>query len=138
MTEIDELRSAKDNRMKVPVEKRGQAKIWVTRKGVRADRIGSAWLIRRFIDPQASFRFVTPNDYVHKRGEIRFDMFEGEFAHTDDREALVDANGLAADAALVVLSEIVHDINLKGRTLSTPRNNWSCSPDQWHVFNSTN
>jgi hypothetical protein len=113
--------------MKVPVEKRGQAKIWVTRKGVRADRIGSAWLIRRFIDPQASFRFVTPNDYGHKRGEIRFDMFEGEFAHTDDRctfEALVD--------------EIVHDINLKGRTLSTPRNNWSCSPDQWHVFNSTN
>ena len=116
MTEIEQLRSAKDNRMTVPVEMGGKGKIWVTRKGIRVDRIGSAWLIRRFIDPQASFRFVTPNDYVHKTGEIRFDMFEGEFTHAGDRctfEALVQANDLGADAALVALAEIVHDIDLK-------------------------
>jgi hypothetical protein len=123
MTEIEELRSAKDNWMMVPVEMGGKGKIWVTRKDIRVDRIGSAWLIRRFIDPQASFRFVTPNDYVHKKGEIRFDMFEGEFTHTGDRctfEALVHANDLGADAALVALAEIVHDIDLKDQRYQRP------------------
>jgi len=32
---------------------------WVTRAGIHVDRAGSAWLIRRFIDPDAVFGFVT-------------------------------------------------------------------------------
>src|SRR5579863_5763612 len=51
-------------------------RVWVTRKGVRVDRIASAWLIRRFIDPGGSFRFVDAASYSHRPEEIRFDMFE--------------------------------------------------------------
>jgi len=34
-------------------------RVWVTRKGIHVDRMASAWLIRRFIDPEARFKFVT-------------------------------------------------------------------------------
>src|SRR5262245_4179994 len=47
---------------------------WVTREGVYIDRIASAWLIRRFIDPEARFKFVSGKGYRPKEGELRFDM----------------------------------------------------------------
>lgn len=89
---------------------------WVTRAGVHVDRIGSAWLIRRFIDPHARFKFVPPKGYVPEEGELRFDMFEAEFTHEADRctfEVLVIRAGLENDPALGAISEIVHDIDLK-------------------------
>src|SRR6185503_9372232 len=49
---------------------------WVTRRDVHVDRIASAWLIRRFIDPRARFKFVEPRGYKPRSGELRFDMFE--------------------------------------------------------------
>src|SRR6202022_1650536 len=52
---------------------------WVTREGVYGDRIPSAWLIRRFIDPEARFKFVSGKGYRPDEGELRFDMFEAEF-----------------------------------------------------------
>lgn len=88
---------------------------WVTRRNVHVDRIGSAWLIRRFIDPQASFKFVAAKGYRPQKGELRFDMFEGEFTHEGDRctfEVLLQRSGLD-DPALTAISEIVHDIDLK-------------------------
>jgi hypothetical protein len=54
---------------------------WVTRQGVYVDRIASAWLIRRFIDPEARFKFVPAKGYTPAPGELRFDMFEAEFTH---------------------------------------------------------
>ena len=89
--------------------------VWVTRAGVKVDRIASAWLIRRFIDEHAVFRFVDPANYVHTLGEVRFDMFEGEYTHRGERctfETLIAAFGLG-DPALAVLAEIVHDIDVK-------------------------
>ena len=44
-----------------------------------------AWLIRRFIDPDARFKFVSGKGYVPEPGELRFDMFEAEFTHQGDR-----------------------------------------------------
>jgi hypothetical protein len=88
---------------------------WVTRQGVHVDRIASAWLIRRFIDPAASFKFVPAKGYVPGPGELRFDMFEAEFTHEGDRctfEVLLRHTGLD-DPALRPVSEIVHDIDLK-------------------------
>ncbi len=35
-------------------------RVWVTRRSIHIDRIASAWLIRRFLDPRARFRFVDP------------------------------------------------------------------------------
>jgi hypothetical protein len=91
-----------------------KGRIWVTRKGVHVDCIACSWLIRRFIDPEATFRFVA-KDYVPNPGELRFDMFEGEFTHEGDRcsfEVLLTRAGLD-DPALQAIAEIVHDIDLK-------------------------
>lgn len=88
---------------------------WVTRKGIHVDRMASGWLIRRFIDPEARFKFVPPRGYKPESGEIRFDMFEAEFTHQGDRctfEVFLDRLGLR-DPALQLIAEIVHDIDLK-------------------------
>jgi len=92
-----------------------KGRTWVTRKGVHVDRIACAWLIRRFIDPKASIRYVPGKGYEPKKGELRFDMFEGEFTHVGDRcsfEVLLAHVGLS-DPALEAIAEIVHDIDLK-------------------------
>lgn len=88
---------------------------WVTRQGVQVDRIASAWLIKRFIDRDATFKFVPSTGYAPEPGELRFDMFEGEFTHVGDRctfEVLVAHAGLD-DPALTAIGEIIHDIDLK-------------------------
>ncbi len=88
---------------------------WVTRTGVHVDRIASAWLIRRFIDPKARFKFVAAKGYRREAGELRFDMFDGEFTHEGDRctfEVLLHRLGLE-DRALKHIGEIVHDLDFK-------------------------
>ena len=90
-------------------------RVWVTRQGVQVDRIASAWLIRRFIDPAARFKFVAAKGYAPQPGELRFDMFEGEYTHKGDRctfEVLI-ALAAPADPALAAMGEIIHDIDLK-------------------------
>jgi hypothetical protein len=92
-----------------------RGRTWVTRQGVYVDRIASAWLIRRFIDPDARFKFVPAKGYKLAPGELRFDMFEAEFTHQGDRctfEVLLERAGLQ-DPALQAIAEIVHDIDLK-------------------------
>jgi hypothetical protein len=88
---------------------------WVTRTGIHVDRIASAWLIQRFLDPQARFKFVVAKEHKHKAGELRFDMFEGEFTHQGERctfEVLLERFELT-DAALRPIAESIHDIDLK-------------------------
>jgi len=99
---------------KLEVVPRPRGATWVTRTGVHVDRIASAWLIRRFIDPQARLKFVPAKGYKPRPGELRFDMFEAEFTHVGDRctfEVLVERMGLD-DAALVAIGEIIHDLDL--------------------------
>ncbi len=90
-------------------------RIWVTRQGVHVDRIACAWLIRRFVDKGATFKFVAGKNYKPVAGELRFDMFEAEFTHEGDRcsfEVMLGRFGLS-DAALAAIGELVHDIDLK-------------------------
>jgi hypothetical protein len=90
-------------------------RVWVTRRGVHIDRTACAWLIRRFIDDKATFKFVPAKGYVPEPGELRFDMFAAEFTHVGDRctfEVLMAAAGLKGPA-LQAIAEIVHDIDLK-------------------------
>ncbi len=97
-----------------------QQRVWVTRQGVHVDRIASAWLIRRFIDPAARFKFVAANGYVAQAGDLRFDMFEAEFTHKGDActfEVLLAHSGIT-DPALLTIGQIVHDIDLKDRKFS--------------------
>ena len=92
-----------------------KGRTWVTREGVYVDRIGCCWLIPRFIDPDAIFRFVPGKGYVPNPGDLRFDMFEGEITHEGDRcsfEVLLGRAGIT-DPALQAIAEIVHDIDLK-------------------------
>jgi hypothetical protein len=95
---------------------------WVTRKGVYVDRIACGWLIRRFIDPDASFRFVSERGYRPKIGELRFDMFEGEFTHEGDLctfEVLLQRFAVK-DKALAAIGKIVHDLDLKEAKIKRP------------------
>jgi hypothetical protein len=92
-----------------------RGRTWVTREGVYVDRIASAWLIRRFIDQEARFKFVPAKGYTPAPEELRFDMFEAEFTHQGDRctfEILLEHAGLD-NPALRAIAEIVHDIDLK-------------------------
>jgi hypothetical protein len=117
-----------EDRLSRPLPVRGKGvelmrgHVWVTRRDVFIDRIASAWLIRRFIDPKAEFKFVGSKTYRPREGEVRFDMFEAEYTHEGDRctfETLLLRAGLR-DRALRALGEIVHDIDCKdakyGRT----------------------
>lgn len=95
---------------------------WVTRRGVRVDRMASAWLIRRFIDPDARFEFVRPEGYEHEAGHLRFDMYDGEFTHEGERctyETLLARFGLD-DAALRKVGELVHDVDCKDGKFGRP------------------
>ena len=97
------------------MESKPQGETWVTRTGIHVDRMASAWLIRRFIDEKARFKFVSAREYRHKKGELRFDMFDGEFTHQGDLctfEVLLGRFKLD-DGALKRLAEVVHDIDLK-------------------------
>lgn len=90
-------------------------KIWVTRKNLFVDRIGCGWLIRRFVDPSAVFRYVSGSRYSAGPDEIRFDMFDGEYTHEGDRctfEVMIQRLQLV-DRALAPMAEVVHDIDLK-------------------------
>jgi hypothetical protein len=87
-------------------------RVWVTRAGIHVDRMASAWLIKRFIDRAAKFRFIAGKP---KKGEIAFDMFDADFTHEGDRctfEVLVHRAALT-DKALSAIGEIVHEIDLR-------------------------
>ena len=82
---------------------------------MHVDRIASAWLIRRFIDPEALFKFVSGKGYRPDEGELRFDMFQAEFTHEGDKctfEVLLERVALN-DPALRAIAEIIHDIDLR-------------------------
>ena len=107
----------RERRRVIPVLKsRPHGATWVTRRNVHVDRIASGWLIRRFIDSRAQFRFVKPVGYEPAKGEIRFDMFDAEFTHVGAActfEVLIGAFRLGGDEALRAVADIVHDIDCK-------------------------
>ena len=99
-----------------------RGRTWVTRTGVHIDRITSAWLIRRFIDPDATFKFVQGKQYAPEAGEVRFDMFDAEFTHEGDCctfEVLADRMRVD-DPAVRAIGEIVHDVDLKETKFNRP------------------
>jgi len=93
---------------------------WVTRKRIQVNRAATAWLVRRFIDPQAEFIFVDPEQvaaFQDREGAAGFDAPGARYPHQDSRgrcsfEALVDEH-CADDPALVELALIIHGADLK-------------------------
>ena len=91
-----------------------QGRRWMTRRNLFIDRLASIWLIKRFIDPKARFFFVAEGETVE--GAVGFDLYGGEFTHRGEDctfETMLKEFGLANDAGLRGLAEIVHDLDLK-------------------------
>jgi hypothetical protein len=99
---------------------------WVTREGANVDRIACPWLIKRFIDPDAEFLFVSKADVLEtaSREEARsFDAPDAEFTHRDGKcsfDVLLEEFGLTGDPALVRLAEIVHAADVSEDIDSSP------------------
>lgn len=100
---------------------RYQGRTWVTRARLYIDRLGSAWLIRRFIDLQARFRFLLPGETANlDQGELPFDMAMGDFTHQGE---LITFEVLLRDfalheQALVKISELVKCIDVQEGALT--------------------
>jgi hypothetical protein len=89
-----------------------RGKTWQTRPRPEIDRTGSAWLIRKFIDPEASFVFSSK--LPSQPDIIPFDMVEAEFSHQGDActfEALTKRFGIE-DKAVRKIGEMIHDADL--------------------------
>src|SRR5882672_1036121 len=97
-----------------------RGKRWLTRPRPGIDRAGSAWLIRKFIDPKARFVFAT-DPSRHPRA-LPFDMADVEFSHHGDDctfETLVKRFGIA-DKAVLKTAEMVHDADLEDGKFQRP------------------
>jgi hypothetical protein len=97
------------------------AALWVTRPRPGVDRMASAWLIRRFIDPDARFAFAADRGAVAANA-IPFDMFGVEFTHQGEGctfETLCTVFGIQ-EPAVVRLASIVHDLDLKDVRFGAP------------------
>ena len=92
--------------------KQYRGKTWLTRPRPEIDRVGSAWLISKFIDPKAKFVFAPSAQSVP--GAIPFDMLDAEFSHHGNNctfETLVKRFSLA-DKAVSRIAEMIHDADL--------------------------
>jgi hypothetical protein len=101
--------------------------IWVTKKRIKVNRAATAWLIRRFIDPDGTILFVEPHDVAdvqRLRGATGFDAPGATYPHQDARgrcsfEALVEEH-CAHDAALLALARIVRGADFRDQLHVTP------------------
>lgn len=90
-----------------------RGKTWLTRPRPEIDRVGSAWLIRRFIDPRAKFVFAST--VPSTRQVIPFDMVDVEFSHHGDCctfETLIRRFRIE-DKAVRKIAEMIHDADLE-------------------------
>jgi len=92
--------------------KQYQGKTWLTRPRPEIDRVGSAWLITRFIDRRPKFVFAPTVDSIP--GAIPFDMLDADFSHHGDYctfETLIRRFAIS-DKSLVKIGEMIHDADL--------------------------
>lgn len=112
--------AAGDAAPKDATRERFRGRRWVTRPRPGIDRMGSAWLIKRFIDPEARFGFV---DQPPPTGDaVPFDMFGAEFTHRAEWctfETLAHTFAVS-DPAVERLATIVHDLDLKDGRFGAP------------------
>jgi hypothetical protein len=93
-----------------------RARTWATRQRLWIDRVCSAWLIRRFIDPKAKFLWLKRPAGKPKRA-VGFDFDGAEFTHVDNRvtfEVLLVSFALEQDAGLARLGALVHHLDVGG------------------------
>jgi len=93
-----------------------QGRVWATRRSPWIDRLASAWLIKRFVDRKARFRWIDkPKD--RPKGALGFDFDGAEFTHVGNRvtfEVLLASFGLDGDRALNQLAATIHFLDVGG------------------------
>jgi hypothetical protein len=97
-------------------------RLWITRPRPGVDRMSSAWLIRRFVDPAARFGFAADRETLPSDEAIPFDMFGVEFSHHGDGctfETLCRAFGIQ-EPAIDRIAAVVHDLDLKDGRFGAP------------------
>lgn len=98
---------------------------WVTRKNAAVDRIACPWLIRRFIDREAEFLYVEPQEVAgvaREKNAVPFDVDGAELGHVDGRcsfESILLKYGLD-DPALLRLAAIVHGADIEADARKSP------------------
>lgn len=93
-----------------------RGRTWATRRRLWVDRVASAWLIKRFIDPDARFKWLErPSDCPESA--LGFDFDGATFTHVGELvtfETLLASFGLDQDPALVRLGALVHQLDVGG------------------------
>jgi hypothetical protein len=95
---------------------RYRKRVWATRKAPWVDRLASAWLIKRFIDREATFAWIARPSECPKKA-VGFDFDGAEFTHVKNRvtfEVLLASFGLEHDAALAKIGAAVHFLDVGG------------------------
>jgi hypothetical protein len=93
-----------------------QGRIWATRSRPWVDRLGTAWLIRRFIDRSPTFVWLDDPVRCPKRA-LGYDFDGARFSHVGDRvtfEVVAHAFGLDEDPAIARVGALVHYIDVGG------------------------
>jgi hypothetical protein len=93
-----------------------RGRTWATREHLWIDRVASAWLIRRFIDPKAKFLWLKRVKDCPKSA-VGFDFDGAEFTHVDSKvtfEVLLSSFNLEHDAGLARLGALVHHLDVGG------------------------
>jgi hypothetical protein len=100
---------------------------WVTRARPKTDRIACPWLIRRYIDPEATFHFVQAGgvlSFAEREDATSFDAPDARYTHRDGLctfEVLIADHGLdGTDPALDELARIVHAADIEGEEHTHP------------------
>jgi hypothetical protein len=98
-------------------------KTWVTRKKPFVDRMASAWIIKKFIDKKAVFRFIDERERENvDKDSVTYDIREGEITHIGEMctfEVLVKSFGIK-DKRVKDIAELVHQIDMKDDRYSSP------------------
>ena len=95
---------------------------WITRKNIRVNRAATCWLIRRFLDPDAEFIFVSPEEVApiqNESGGVGFDAPDASYPHQNAQglcsfAALVHER-LVDDPVLVEMARIVQAADIQGQ-----------------------
>jgi hypothetical protein len=107
-----ESRQSGESRLATAKARDHRGKTWITRPRPEIDRVGSAWLIRKFIDPTAKFIFGKKT--LKKPSVISFDMLDADFTHRGDDctfETLIKSFHIQ-DNAVHKIGEMIHDADL--------------------------
>ena len=119
LQKLERKRAAKGETARIhPPDYRGRT--WLTRPRPEIDRVGSAWLVRKFIDPKARFTFA--GKIPPRSNAVSFDMLDAEFSHVGDDctfETLTKRFGIR-DKAVRKIAEMIHDADLEDEKFQRP------------------